>query len=162
MNENSSVMWGQDAKWCFVFVPSYVSYCCTDSILNPGNFVTKAKQIDSQSNLISMLNFIGPSYLIIRSSVYTILILDPRIFNVYNLCQTGSTYIRRKAHQFTVRFNEQITGIHLLLLKRAAKTLHRMLPCTSVSVSAKITWMRRFACIITTSFGIQREVSWKS
>ena len=40
----------------------------------PGDFVTKVKQINSQSDLISMSNFAGPSYLTIRSSVYIILI----------------------------------------------------------------------------------------
>ena len=31
--------------------------------LNPGDFVTKVKQINSQSDLISMSTFTGPSYL---------------------------------------------------------------------------------------------------
>ena len=37
-------------------------------------FVTKVKQINSQSDLISMSNFDGLSYPTIRSSVYIILI----------------------------------------------------------------------------------------
>ena len=36
----------------------------------PGDFVTKVKQINSQSDLILMSSFAGPSYLTIRSSVY--------------------------------------------------------------------------------------------
>ena len=47
----------------------------------------KVKQINSQSDLIWMMSFAGPSYLTIRSSVYIILIWDPCIFNLYNLCQ---------------------------------------------------------------------------
>ena len=60
----------------------------------PGDFVTKVKQINSQSDLIWMTSFGGLSYLTISSSVYIILIWDPCIFNVYNLCQTESNYIR--------------------------------------------------------------------
>ena len=45
-----------------------------------GDFETKVKQTNSQSDLISMSNFAGPSYLTIRSSVYIILIWDPCIF----------------------------------------------------------------------------------
>ena len=40
----------------------------------PGDFVTKVNQINSQSDLISMLSFAGPSYLTFRFSVYMILI----------------------------------------------------------------------------------------
>ena len=42
--------------------------------LRPGDFATKVKQINSQSDLIWMLSFAGPSYLTIRSSVHIILI----------------------------------------------------------------------------------------
>ena len=40
----------------------------------PGDFVTKVKQINSQSDLIWMTRFADPSYLTVRSSVYIILI----------------------------------------------------------------------------------------
>ena len=40
----------------------------------PGDFATKDKQINSQSDLTWMSSFAGPSYLKIRSSVYIILI----------------------------------------------------------------------------------------
>ena len=40
----------------------------------PGDFVTNVTQISSQSDLISMSSFAGPSYLTIRSSVYMILV----------------------------------------------------------------------------------------
>ena len=40
----------------------------------PADFFPKVKQINSQSDLISMASFAGPSYLTIRSSVYIILI----------------------------------------------------------------------------------------
>ena len=44
-------------------------------ILNcPGDFATTVKQINSQSDLIWMSSFAGPSYLTIMSSVYIILI----------------------------------------------------------------------------------------
>ena len=66
---------------------------------NPGDFVTNATQINSQSDLISMSSSAGLSYLAVRSSVYMILIWDPCVINLYNLCQTGSSYIRRKPHQ---------------------------------------------------------------
>ena len=37
---------------------------------DPGDFLTEVKQINSQSDLISMSNFAGPSYLTVRPSVY--------------------------------------------------------------------------------------------
>ena len=40
----------------------------------PGDFFTNVTQINSQSDLISMSSFAGPSYLTIRSSVYMILV----------------------------------------------------------------------------------------
>ena len=39
-----------------------------------GDFITKVKQVNGQSDLISMSIFAGPSYLTIRSSVCIILI----------------------------------------------------------------------------------------
>ena len=72
----------------------------------PGDLVTKVKQINSQSDLIWMTSFAGPSYLTVRSSVYIILMWDPWISNLYNLCQTGSNYIRREPQQYAVHFNE--------------------------------------------------------
>ena len=51
----------------------------------PGDFVTNVKQINSQSDLIPMSTFAGPSYLTIRSSVCMILIWDPCILNLYKL-----------------------------------------------------------------------------
>ena len=77
----------------------------------PCYFVTKVKQINSQSYLICVSNFAGSSYLTVRSSVYIISIWDPCIFNLYNLCQTGYNYIRQKPHQRALLFNEQITRI---------------------------------------------------
>ena len=40
-----------------------------DDVFNQGDFVAKVKQISSQSDLIPMSSFAGPSYLTIRSSV---------------------------------------------------------------------------------------------
>ena len=75
-------------------------------LICPGDFVTKVKQINNQSDLIWMTGFAGPSYLTIRSSVYMILIWDPCIFNLYNLCQTESNYIRQELQQYALNFNE--------------------------------------------------------
>ena len=114
------------------------------------------EQINSQSDFISMLNFAGLSYLTIRSSVYIILIWDSCIFNPYNLCQTGSNYTRRRPHQCALHFSKQmyynnksiplpsvrpVPAQVILLMERAAKTLHQMSPFTSVSIAAKITWI---------------------
>ena len=79
------------------------------------------KQIDSQSDLTSISSFARPSYLTVRSSVCVTSIWDPCIFNCYNLCQTGSSYLRRKPHQCALRFNEQITRTHFLLLQRSIR-----------------------------------------
>ena len=43
-------------------------------IADPSDFVTKVKQINSQSDLIWMTSFAAPSYLTIRSSANIILI----------------------------------------------------------------------------------------
>ena len=122
----------------------------------PGDFVTNVKQINSQSDLTSMLSFAGPSYLTVRISLYIILIWDSCISNLYNLCQTGVSYLRRKPHQCALRLNKQITRTHFLQLQpsfytsssssyftveKAIKTLYWMSPCTPVSVNAKITWL---------------------
>ena len=60
----------------FLFI---VSHCLFLPNL-PGDFATKVKQINSQSDLIWMSSFAGPSYLTIRSSVYVSLIWDPYIY----------------------------------------------------------------------------------
>ena len=73
---------------------------------HPADFITNMTQINSQSELISMSSLASPSYLTIRSSVYMILIWDPWIFNLYNLWQTGSSYIGLKPHQCVLHFNE--------------------------------------------------------
>ena len=83
----------------------------------PDDFVTNVKQINSQTDLTSMSSFAGPSYLTVRSSLCIILVWDPCIFNLYNLCQTGSSYLRRKPHQCAFRFSEQIIITHFLLLQ---------------------------------------------
>ena len=75
------------------------------------------KQVNSQSDLISMSRFASPSYLTIRSSVCIILIWDPCIFNLYNLCQTGSNYTLQKPHQCALNFTDQITSAYFLLLQ---------------------------------------------
>ena len=77
-----------------------------------GDFLTKVKQINSQSDLISMTNFAGPSQLTISSSAYIISISDYCIFNLHNLCQTRSNYLRRKLYKCALHFNEQITRTH--------------------------------------------------
>ena len=66
------------------------------------------KQINNQSDLISMSGFAGLSYLTTWSSVCIILIWDLCICNLHNLCQTGYRYRRRKPHQQReLNFNEQ-------------------------------------------------------
>ena len=76
----------------------------------------KVKQINSQSDLIWMSSFAGPSYLTIRSSVYIILIWDLYIFNLYNLWQTWCNYMRWKPTQYALHLNERITRTHFFLL----------------------------------------------
>ena len=62
--------------------------------IDPGDFVTNLKQINNQPNLISISSFTGPSYLglTIRSSVCMIWMWDTYIFDLCNLCRTG-TYV---------------------------------------------------------------------
>ena len=108
------------------------------------------KQINSQSDLISMSSFASLSYLTIRSSVCIILIC---IYNLHNLCQTGSSYKSPKRHQQCVlNFNEQITRVHFLLLQSSIRPipaqiilLWKGLPklcieCHLVSLVSRITW----------------------
>ena len=71
-----------------------------------------------------MSRLAGPSYLTIRSSVCIILIWDPCIRNLHNLCQTGSSYIPRKPHQqWELDFNEQILRVHFLLLQPSIRLI---------------------------------------
>ena len=110
-----------------VFVPGvtcHVQGCTLFWIYFPGDFITKVKQINSQSDLISMSTFAGLSYLTIRLSVCTILIWDPCICNLHNLCQTGFSYIRRKPHQQrALNFNEQILRVHFLQLQPSIRPI---------------------------------------
>ena len=85
--------------------------------IRPGDFATKVKQINSQSDLIYMSRFAGQSYLTTTSSIYIILIWDPYIFNLHNLWQTWCNYIHRKPNQYALHFNEQITRTHFFLLQ---------------------------------------------
>ena len=82
----------------------------------PGDFITKLKQVNNQSDLISMSSFAGPSYLTIRSSVRIILLWDPCICNIYNLCQTRSNYTVQKPHQCALYFTEERTSFCYSLL----------------------------------------------
>ena len=122
----------------------------------PGDFVTNMKQINGQSYLISMSSFAGPSYLSIRSSVCMIWIWDPCIFNFYNLCHTLDqlhtsetspvcTSCQRKNNKSTIPsvtvFCQESSSSSYFAVERAAEPLHRMSPCTPVSVPAKITWI---------------------
>ena len=93
----------------------------TKSMCYLGDFVTLVKQINSESDLILMSTFAGPSYFTVRSSVFIILIWDPCVFNLYNLCQTGSNYVRRRLHQCAFHFNLQITRTHFLLLQPSGR-----------------------------------------
>ena len=85
--------------------------------LIPGDFVTKVKQINSQSDLISMSSFAGPVLPHNQSSVYIILIRHPCMFNLYNVHQTRSYCILGKLHQCALHFNEEITRTNLLQLQ---------------------------------------------
>ena len=96
---------------CFAVVDAPFSKC------KPGDFATIVKQINSQSDLIWMSSFAGPSDITIRSSVHIILIWIPCIFNLCNLWQTRCIYIRRKPRQCGLHFNEEITRTHFLLLQ---------------------------------------------
>ena len=68
----------------------------------------------STSNQIWLPCQVGSSYLTVRSPLYIILIWDPCIFNLYNLFQTVSSYLRRKPHQCVLRFSEQINNKNML------------------------------------------------
>ena len=93
------------------------------SIFLPGDFVKNVRQINSQADLTSMSSFYSPSYLTIRSFLYIILIWNPCIFNLYNLCQTGSSYLGRKPHQCMLPFNEQVRRTHFLLLQPSIRSV---------------------------------------
>ena len=81
--------------------------------ISPGDFIMKVKQINSQSDLISMSSFAGLSYLTIRFSVCIILIWDPCICNLHYLYWTRSSYIRWKPQQqCALNFSELITRVH--------------------------------------------------
>ena len=79
--------------------------CFTD-MKYPGDFVTKVKQINNQSDLIWISSFAGLSYLTIKSSVHIISIWDPRISNLHNLYQTGFNYISQEPQQYALHFNK--------------------------------------------------------
>ena len=117
----------------------------------PGDFITKVKQIDSQSDLTSMSSFAVPSYLESHplSSTFPFEVLVFAIFTI-SAKLDPVTYVGHLTNVHS-SFNEQITRAHFVLLQssirssyftveRATETLHRMSPCTPVSIPAQITW----------------------
>ena len=79
----------------FQFLMSTFKFTLSHTIIKviPGDFITKVKQINSQSDLISMSSFAGPSYLTTWSSICIILIWDLCICKLANLCQTDSSWL---------------------------------------------------------------------
>ena len=73
----------------------------------PGDFATKVKQINSQSDLIWMSSFAGPSYLTMSSSVYIILIWDFifLIFTIYDELD-ALTYVGNLANVDFISMNK--------------------------------------------------------
>ena len=67
----SEHVWIKNERYFLMYIDDISQGYCASS---PGDLVTKVKQIDGQSDLIWMTSFAGPSYLTIRSSVYSILI----------------------------------------------------------------------------------------
>ena len=118
------------------------------------------KQVNSQSDLISMSSFAGPSYLTIRSCLHH--------FNLGSLYLQSLQSLPNWIQLYTSEISPMCTQFHwtnnkstlpsvtvfyqanssssYFTVERAAKTLHRMSPCMPVSVPAKITWM-----VVTTS-----------
>ena len=86
----------QSTVKAIVYCFQNMAFC---SVSYPGDFITKVKQVNSQSDIVSMSSFAVPSYLTIRSSVCIILIWDPCIHNLYNPCQSRSNYTLQKPHQ---------------------------------------------------------------
>ena len=104
------------------------------------DFITKVKQTNSQSDLISMLSFAGPSYLTVRSSVCIILIWDPCVCNLNNLCQTESSCIRRKLHQqCALNFNEQIVRAYFLLLQPSIRPVPTQVILLCQNIASNVT-----------------------
>ena len=94
----------------FVFFPVTLERWLPFQVIS----LRKWNKLTANQNLISTSNFAGQSYLRIRSSVYTILIWDPCIFNLDGFCQTRSNCMRRKSHQCALHLNKQMTRAHLL------------------------------------------------
>ena len=79
--QNPAKAWDGEIKFIVtqltIVKKSFVIYVASPGQLLsflPGDFATKVKQINSQSDLTSMSSLASPSYLTIRSSVYMILI----------------------------------------------------------------------------------------
>ena len=64
-----TMAWQLNSNWAI-----HLTLLLIRKLHHPGDFATKVKQINSQSDLIWMSRFSGPTYLTIRSSVYIILI----------------------------------------------------------------------------------------
>ena len=72
-------------------------------------------EIPVRIGLIWMSSFAGPSYLTNQILCLHHLNLRSLYFNLCNLSQTGSNYIRREPRQYTLHFNEQTIKTHFLL-----------------------------------------------
>ena len=75
---------------------------------SPGDFVTKVKQINSQSDLIWMTSFAGPSYLTIRS-LSTSFLFEILVFAIFTISAKLDpiTYVRNLSNMHSTSINKQ-------------------------------------------------------
>ena len=96
----------------------------------PGDFVTKVKQINSQSYLIWMRSFAGLSSLTIRSYLHH--------FNLRSLY----LYFAISAKLYLVVYVGKFTDVHFIFNEKLLLGQFQFkLFCNPVSVPAKITWL---------------------
>ena len=106
--------------------------------IEPDDFVTNMKQINSQSDLTLMWSIAGPSYLTMSQ------VLSLHHFNLRSLhfqsLQSLPNWIQLPSSETSPVCSSFQSSSSYFTVERAAKTLHRMSPCTPVSIPAKITW----------------------
>ena len=120
-----------------------------------GDFVTKVKQINSQSDLIWMTSFAGPSHSqsdpLCTSHFNLTLLYFQSLQSLANWIQLNMSGTSAICTPFQWINNKNTFFCYSLLsgqfqlsgyftVETTAQTLHRASPCTLVSVPAKITW----------------------
>ena len=113
----------------------------------PGDFITKVKKVNSQSDLnLPHSQILCLHHFNLRSFYFKFLQFLPNWIQLHTsgtsaICTPFQRINNKKLSSLTA-FYWASSSSSYFTVEKAAKTLHQMSPCTPVSVSSKITWLQ--------------------